>query len=432
MKFSLKIFLYTFFILCGYLTGDITAQVKDKLNANFTAGEVFFIDPVFFYNTENSKHRLDIYIEIPLSNITFKKNQITSDFEAEIDYSIRIKNLSGENIFNESYSKRLNYTVSEYAGISTKSEYLLRSANIAPGNYTLTVKKKKKNLYKIYTKEQKLELTSKDTDSITFSDILILSKYDDSNPQKKIISPLVNNNVGNLDQFSLFLEIYNNTTSSDFEGFDFVITDTDGKEFLRSRNDFYLSPGANQIVQSFSSKELPVGNLKLTVVDSKTQHLFVSKDMKQMWNYFPATLSDLDLAIRQTIYIASGDEYDKMMSASTPEKKQKAFMEFWRSKDPNPNSPINAQMVKYYERVRIANQRYSTYFEGWKTDMGMIYIMYGDPSNIERNPFSETSKPYEIWEYYDISRRFVFVDNSGFGDYRLTTPIWDDRTKLRY
>lgn len=117
--------------------------------------------------------------------LLLKKNQITSDFEAEIDYSIRIKNLSGENIFNESYSKRLNYTVSEYAGISTKSEYLLRSANIAPGNYTLTVTINDKNLYKIYTKEQKLELTSKDTDSITFSDILILSKYDDSNPQKK-------------------------------------------------------------------------------------------------------------------------------------------------------------------------------------------------------------------------------------------------------
>jgi hypothetical protein len=57
--------------------------------------------------------------------------------------------------------------------------------------------------------------------------------------------------------------------------------------------------------------------------------------------------------------------------------------------------------------------------------MGMVYIIFGEPSNIERHPYEMDTKPYEIWAYYNINKQFVFVDNSGFGDYRLITPIWD-------
>ena len=43
----------------------------------------------------------------------------------------------------------------------------------------------------------------------------------------------------------------------------------------------------------------------------------------------------------------------------------------------------------------------------------------------------ENTKPYEIWEFYNDNRQFIFVDDTGFGDYKLMTPIWDeDRTKI--
>jgi hypothetical protein len=57
--------------------------------------------------------------------------------------------------------------------------------------------------------------------------------------------------------------------------------------------------------------------------------------------------------------------------------------------------------------------------------MGMVYIIFGTPNNIERHPFDIDARPYEIWTYYENNREFIFVDISGFGDYRLQTPIWD-------
>jgi hypothetical protein len=50
---------------------------------------------------------------------------------------------------------------------------------------------------------------------------------------------------------------------------------------------------------------------------------------------------------------------------------------------------------------------------------------------VDRHPFEVDSKPYEIWAYYELNYSIVFVDETGFGDYRLQTPIWEIYQRLR-
>jgi len=57
--------------------------------------------------------------------------------------------------------------------------------------------------------------------------------------------------------------------------------------------------------------------------------------------------------------------------------------------------------------------------------MGMIYILFGPPNSVDRHPFDIDSKPYEVWYYYQKDRQFMFVDETGFGDYRLMNPLSD-------
>ncbi|MDP3683995.1 MAG: GWxTD domain-containing protein, partial [Ignavibacteria bacterium] len=78
-----------------------------------------------------------------------------------------------------------------------------------------------------------------------------------------------------------------------------------------------------------------------------------------------------------------------------------------------------------------ANAHFTHYTEGWKSDMGMVYIILGAPNSVDRHPFEYDSKPFEVWEYYQINRQFIFVDNTGFGDYRLTTPFYNDLERYR-
>ena len=81
--------------------------------------------------------------------------------------------------------------------------------------------------------------------------------------------------------------------------------------------------------------------------------------------------------------------------------------------------------------MNYTNEHFSEYFEGWRSDRGMVFILLGLPDNVERHPFEVDSKPYEIWQYYNLNISLVFVDRTGFGDYHLTTPLTGDLYRFR-
>ena len=128
---------------------------------------------------------------------------------------------------------------------------------------------------------------------------------------------------------------------------------------------------------------------------------------------------DLDEAVAVLTHIAASSELDAFVKASEDERK-KLWEEFWREKDPTPGTPRNEYLEEHLRRFRYANDRFAVPLTaGWKTDRGRIYILYGEPDEIESYPFEMGRKPTEIWTYYDKGRRFVFVDETGFGDYVL-------------
>jgi GWxTD domain-containing protein len=137
----------------------------------------------------------------------------------------------------------------------------------------------------------------------------------------------------------------------------------------------------------------------------------------------PSSVTDLDAAIHQLKYIATTSENRQLRQASFGER-ERLFREFWTRRDPTAGTDENELMEEYYQRVEVANEKFATHREGWETDRGRVYILYGEPTDIERHPFESASRPYEIWYYSSIARRFVFVDYTGFGDYTLTGPEW--------
>jgi GWxTD domain-containing protein len=137
----------------------------------------------------------------------------------------------------------------------------------------------------------------------------------------------------------------------------------------------------------------------------------------------PVNITDIELAIRQLKYIASGDQMSKLRAASSAEKEQ-AFRAFWQEQAKAASGDADELMDEYYRRVEYANEHFATNRSGWETDRGRIYVTYGEPTDIERHPFEAGSRPYEIWYYNTIARRFIFVDYTGFGDYTLVGPEW--------
>ncbi|GEM_PF-338074 len=143
------------------------------------------------------------------------------------------------------------------------------------------------------------------------------------------------------------------------------------------------------------------------------------------WTEVPGTEEDIDLAFRQMAYIADTDSLDYYEDKSLADK-QAYFKRYWKRHDPNPDTEKNELQDEYFRRVNYANQHFSAFnMPGWKTDRGRIYIKFGAPDEIDRHPFDMDSKPYIIWRYYGIRKEFVFVDVSGFGDYRLDPSYYN-------
>jgi GWxTD domain-containing protein len=92
-------------------------------------------------------------------------------------------------------------------------------------------------------------------------------------------------------------------------------------------------------------------------------------------------------------------------------------------RDPDTTTAANENRDAYYDRIDYANENYGSIFKpGWKSDMGMVYVMYGKADDIERHPFDIDLPSYEIWYYYQQGLKFVFMDRKGIGYYELIYP----------
>jgi GWxTD domain-containing protein len=130
---------------------------------------------------------------------------------------------------------------------------------------------------------------------------------------------------------------------------------------------------------------------------------------------------ELDAHFRQCEYLASPSE-KKAFKKLDMKGKREFLKEFWQKRDENPMTAANESKTEYFSRINQSNQRFGTSStEGWKSDQGRIFILYGEPDEIERFPGDMSRRYYEIWHYYKLEGGviFVFVDVQNYGRLQL-------------
>jgi GWxTD domain-containing protein len=137
------------------------------------------------------------------------------------------------------------------------------------------------------------------------------------------------------------------------------------------------------------------------------------------WVDMPRTLRNTQLATEGLQYLMSENDFDDFMRLSNDEKR-KAFEIFWKKRDPTPQTAYNEEMAEYYNRCDYAMENFGTLRQpdGIKADRGKIYILYGPPTSTDRvlNP---SGAPQETWYYDNLQLRFIFIDQSRSGNYKL-------------
>jgi len=103
---------------------------------------------------------------------------------------------------------------------------------------------------------------------------------------------------------------------------------------------------------------------------------------------FPFVVS-MEQMLQPLRYITSMTEFRDMDDAVD---QKLAIDNFWLEISGNPTR-ARSMIQKYYGRVVDANNYFTSYHEGWKTDRGLIYIVYGPPRIVYRG------KGVEEWLY---------------------------------
>jgi len=166
---------------------------------------------------------------------------------------------------------------------------------------------------------------------------------------------------------------------------------------------------------------LPDGNYRLGLVlnDQKKTLLWQSQYKVIVQNPALLTKGDFEEKIAQVEYISRRSEFDSLKKAGA-EERDSLWKAFWKSRDPTPDTDKNEYRDAHYEKINYANSNFgSSIRPGWRTDMGRIYIKYGQPDEIEKHPFEIDSPPYEVWYFYQEGLKIIFLDRHGFGDYRI-------------
>ncbi len=128
-------------------------------------------------------------------------------------------------------------------------------------------------------------------------------------------------------------------------------------------------------------------------------------------------LTSTESLIESIRYLTTRQEFDKIMNSSN---KKEAVDSFWLTMAGS-RERGRTLIRSYYSRVQMANKLFTSYMEGWKTDRGLIYIIFGSPVSVYRNEKSES------WNYSQSS----FHGSLSFTFEKLYNPFTDNDYKLR-
>jgi GWxTD domain-containing protein len=387
-----------------------------------------YADFIQFFS--DGQPRLDVYIEVPHSNLYFAASD-EQLLDTEYTISIAFNDASGKIIESRDFSRRISTTrdlIARYAA----SEKSLQSFNLSPGEYRVIITVLDGAVGNRTQVREVVHVFPPNPTGVTMSNLLLIRSIRQEN-DKRVITPMLSDRVLSITEpFKVFAEVYNAEPDPTqvrlrygivrtFYNNDFIIDNPFSYRVQRPyhRTGIYIEetdtvaisdttltvqPGANQVLLPFGQviprgtyevfiEELTPSSGEYAPLSAKTEFSIHSLDFPHM--------TDVDQQIDALSYVATTRELQNLRSGETVEERRKRLHEYWQN--------VGAwKMSDYYERARAANELFSTNVEGWKTPMGMVFMILGEPQILECRIGVERM---EMWTYYLQSGglEFTFV-----------------------
>ena len=327
------------------------------------------INRQFSYNLEQT--RVLITAQILHDDITFIKSD-TSGFDAELEWIIAAYDDKEKLVYSRTVSHFFN--VPDYESTNSREEkFVLKSdLELPSGEYDFLFRTIDLITKKSSQKNVNIKIIPYYEEDLVLSDILLLNSIQlDSTGFLKDYEPIIGSNFTARDgHFYLYFSVFSKKTD--------VPAEINFK-FLNSKNKVeFDSLTVKQIKSHITSHILKLnkdsfsGNRYTLEINVKAddEKAKTTRALTFFWKEFPSTIEDIDLALKQMVYIINTDSLDYYLDEATLDEKQEYFKRFWKQRDPNPQTVKNELMDEYFKRINFANRNYSGFTsEGWQTDL---------------------------------------------------------------
>lgn len=432
MKLSYLFIILVLFILS--VTADFgVAQTGYRSAADYGEGR-FDVDAVDFIADEDGLNRLEVYYKIFYDALSYQK--LADGYRADYEVSLIVDGKGDLPIAG--LSRQGEIITRTYAETRRATDFIINMFSLTFEPQTLEIRIILKDKLAGTSREIKRKLKKRDYRSKypTLSRIefaretgLLKGKSKFNKKDDWVIPSITRAFGGNFDSMLVFYqEIYPGHSNekhcsivtriyNKLEGF--VYSDTVKYGAI---SEIYRE------VQEINLAEMAPGDYELEVrLEGRRGRLFDKYLIEFELILTAETIfrNDYDKSVEMLKYLATKEENKKFKEAKSSVARKLVWDEFWHIRDNDPQTALNPTKREYFRRIRHA-VRYFSYMskEGWKTTRGMVYIMYGEPDELDDYPFELSTKPYQIWYYNRLNpvRRFLFIDEWGDGDYELQPP----------
>jgi len=219
-----------------------------------------------------------------------------------------------------------------------------------------------------------------------------------------------------LDTLRLYVEAYGVAPGNRAT---FRLVGPEGGASIRREAEMSGSTALTSAVVEFAPDELPVGELH---VDVAVEGIADSTSLRALVSFSDQWAITNFEEILTLLRFFGQDRAIAEMRGAAPSERSELWRAFWTATDPNPLTPRNEALELYFQRVQEANERFGEAGEpGWMSERGEVFITLGEPDEVF-DQSSDLQGPLRIIRWNYLSERLVldFVDDTGFGRFRLT------------
>jgi len=350
---------------------------------------------------------INVAADIVYGSLIYKN--VSNSFQSEITIEVQI--IQTDLPVPTSFNKSFKFTVADDDNqITTRQDVFSFQQRFParPGKYTVNVSVTDEQSKKVTNRTTKTQIPNPESDQILLTDINLLarvdttggavftplttydvpSRFDTLKFQYQITKPdpeqrldvsmrLLKFKMDSIPARSMYLRDYS-PSEIGYKGIDIR-----SPRIVESQTRTLLSESGSILVE-YPLARLPFGayRFEITVSGGNLEKPLVSsRDFSVKSDFYPSVRTVRELA-EPLVYLMDSKKHRRIMQIENEDSLKYEMDYFWLDNIENANK-ARGVIELYYLRVEEANKQFAHFKPGWMTDLGMIYILFGPPWDVE-------------------------------------------------